>query len=50
MKDELSFNDVGINSLLVIELLNEIHKSFHLKIPMSDFQTLTTIKLLYDYL
>jgi acyl carrier protein len=50
MKDELSFDDVGIDSLMVIEVLSEIRKYFHLEIPMSDFQTLTTIKLLYNYL
>lgn len=50
MKDELSFDDVGIDSLMVIEVLSEIRKYFHLEIPMSDFQTLTTIKLLYEYL
>ena len=50
MKDELSFDDVGIDSLMVIDVLSEIRKYFHLEIPMSDFQTLTTIKLLYEYL
>lgn len=50
MKDDLSFDDVGIDSLMVIDVLSEIRKYFHLEIPMSDFQTLTTIKLLYDYL
>ncbi|MCJ1260669.1 hypothetical protein MMC22_000531 [Lobaria immixta] len=48
--DVSSFDDVGIDSLMVIEVLSEIRKYFHLEIPMSDFQTLTTIKLLYDYL
>ena len=50
MKDELSFDDVGIDSLMVIEVLSEIRKYFDLEIPMSDFQTLTSIKLLSDYL
>ena len=50
MKDDLSFDDVGIDSLMVIDVLSEIRKYFHLEIPMSDFQTLTTIKLLYEYL
>ena len=50
MKDELSFDDIGIDSLMVIEVLSEIRKYFQLEIPMSDFQTLTSIKLLYDYL
>ena len=50
MKDDLSFDDVGIDSLMVIDVLSEIRKHFHLEIPMSDFQTLTTIKILYDYL
>ena len=50
MKDELSFDDVGIDSLMVIDVLSEIRKYFHLEIPMSDFQNLTTIRLLYDYL
>lgn len=50
MKDESSFDDVGIDSLMVIEVLGEIRKHFHLEIPMSDFQTLTSIKLLSDYL
>lgn len=35
---------------MVIDVLSEIRKYFHLEIPMSDIQTLTTIKLLYDYL
>ena len=50
MKDDLSFDDVGIDSLMVIDVLSEICKYFHIEIPMSDFQTLTTIKLLYEYL
>lgn len=50
MKDESSFDEIGIDSLMVIEVLSEIRKYFQLEIPMSDFQTLTSIKLLYDYL
>ena len=50
LKDELSFEDVGIDSLMVIEVLSEIRKHFNLEIPMSDFQTSTSIKLLSDYL
>ena len=50
MKDELSFQDVGTDSLIVIRVLNEIRKYFHLEIPISDSWTLITIKRLYDYL
>ena len=50
MKDEMSFDDVGIDSLMVIDVLNEIRKYFGLEIPMSDFQTLTSIELLSNYL
>lgn len=50
MKNESSFDDIGIDSLMVIEVLSEIRKYFHLEIPMSEFQALTSIKLLSDYL
>ena len=50
MKDECSFDDIGIDSLMVIEVLSEIRKYFQLEIPMSDFQTLTSIQLLFEYL
>ena len=50
MKDEASFEELGIDSLMFIEVLSEIRKCFHIDILMSDFWSIKSIKLLADYM
>jgi len=42
-------NDLGVDSLDVLELFTEVEKDFSIKIPDEDAEKLTTVKSLVDY-
>jgi acyl carrier protein len=48
--DDSTPDDLGIDSLMITELLSEIQTVFGITIPMDDFVTLTTVKKLQDYI
>lgn len=50
LKNDATFEELGIDSLMVTELLTELRKVFDIDIPPSDFQNLSDIKSLLQYL
>ncbi|PWY76491.1 polyketide synthase [Aspergillus sclerotioniger CBS 115572] len=44
IQDQASFDDLGIDSLMVTEVLSEINNSFAVSISMDEFATMTDIK------
>ena len=50
LKNEATFEELGIDSLMVTELLTELRKAFDVDIPSSDFQNVSDIKSLSQYL
>ena len=48
--DDSPFEDLGVDSLLATELLQEVSKEFKLDIPMEDWVNLLIVKQLVDYL
>jgi len=50
IKDNSTLDDLGIDSLMIMEVLTEVQNFFKLEIPNEDWQTLATPKLLADYL
>ncbi|KAF2205457.1 BcPKS18, polyketide synthase [Delitschia confertaspora ATCC 74209] len=50
VKDDSTLDDLGIDSLMIMEVLTEVQTFFKLEIPNDDWQTLATPKLLADYL
>ena len=50
IKDNSTLDDLGIDSLMIMEVLTEVQTFFKLEIPNEDWQTLTTPKLLANYL
>jgi len=50
IKDDSTLNDLGIDSLMIMEVLTEVQNFFKLEIPNEDWQTLETPKLLAEYL
>jgi acyl carrier protein len=47
---DTSFEDVGIDSLMVNEVLSELHQSLGCEIPLEDFQQLQDINGLINYI
>jgi acyl carrier protein len=43
-------NDLGVDSLDVLEMFTEVEKDFGIKIADEDAEKLTTVKALVDYL
>lgn len=43
-------DDLGVDSLDVLEMLTEVEKEFSIKIADEDAEKLTTVKALVDYL
>ncbi|KAL5354266.1 hypothetical protein ACLOAV_000354 [Pseudogymnoascus australis] len=50
IKDDSTLEDLGIDSLMVMEVLSEVQSFFKIEIPSADWQTLETPKLLANYL
>jgi acyl carrier protein len=50
VKDDSTLDDLGIDSLMIMEVLTEVQNFFKIEIPGDDWQTLSTPKLLADYL
>jgi acyl carrier protein len=50
IKDDSTLDDLGIDSLMIMEVLTEVQNFFKIEIPGDDWQTLSTPKLLADYL
>jgi acyl transferase domain-containing protein/SAM-dependent methyltransferase len=45
-----SFDDVGVDSLMMIEVINEISTLFHIDLPLDDLEKLTDFDSLVQYL
>ncbi len=43
-------NDLGVDSLDVLELLTEVEKAYDLKIPDEEAEKLTTVRALVNYI
>ena len=50
IKDDSTFDDLGIDSLMITEVMSELKSVFQIDIPSTDLQNLTDIKSLSDYL
>lgn len=50
IKDGSTLDDLGIDSLMIMEVLTEVQNFFKIEIPNEDWQTLATPKLLVEYL
>ena len=50
IKDDSTLDDLGIDSLMIMEVLTEVQSFFKLEIPPVEWQTLGTPKLLARYL
>ena len=50
VQDNSTLDDLGIDSLMVTEVLGEIRKHFDVDIPLADFQNLPDVKSLVNYL
>jgi len=50
IEDHSTFEELGIDSLMVTEVMGEICKNFDVTIPTSDWQDLADIKTLCEYL
>ena len=49
-KDESTLDDLGIDSLMIMEITTEIRQAFGIDIPQDDLQNLTTFKKTLEYL
>lgn len=47
---DTSFEDIGIDSLMVNEVLSELHQSLGCEIPLEDFRQLQDINGLINYI
>lgn len=50
IKEDSTLDDLGIDSLMVMEVQSEVESTFQIEIPNVDWQNLGTPKLLSDYL
>ncbi|KAL6719406.1 hypothetical protein ACLMJK_003646 [Lecanora helva] len=50
VKRESTPDDLGIDSLMVTEVLSDIQQTFELEIPQKDFMVLSNVQALCDYL
>lgn len=50
IRDDSSLDDLGIDSLMIMEVLSEVQNFFKIEIPNEDWQTLVTPSLLAKYL
>lgn len=50
IKDDLTFEELGVDSLMNTELLTEARQAFGVEIPLHDFSILQTVNALGDYL
>lgn len=50
IKDDSTLEGLGVDSLMVTEVLGDINKHFEIEIPLDDFQNLLNVKSLSDYL
>lgn len=50
VEDHASFDDLGVDSLMMIEVVSEISNLFHTDLPLEDLEKLTDIDSLVQYL
>jgi acyl transferase domain-containing protein len=50
IKDDSTFDELGVDSLTNTELLSEVCQAFDIEIPLRDFSNLQTVNTLRDYL
>ncbi|OCL03381.1 hypothetical protein AOQ84DRAFT_392308 [Glonium stellatum] len=50
IRGNASFDDIGVDSLMMIEVMNEISTLFHTDLPLDDLEKLTDINSLTQYL
>ena len=50
VKNNASFDDVGVDSLMMIEVINELSMMYHVELPIDDLEKLTDFDSLVQYL
>ncbi len=46
--DEVLFKDLGIDSMMAIEIVADVERTYHLSIPEDELQDLTNLNAVYE--